>query len=293
MALLSEKEKDPTEYEATLSKGRDELKRLQSMDVDALVSKKDQQIEKERQEIERDYAKAQVNKKKQEEKELREREKRQQELRDREEKRQQAMRENRQRISEADDKESSPLAVAGLAGAVVAGLSLSGSSSTDLSLEEQDKVGVNATATSSSASIPFKSSDDIGSKSSLEDDSSTEDIPQNEEVSTIFESILSEEKVEPEKEEETDPIVAAEVTMQEYLDQDDGGEAWLKVMGQLIEGDEENEIMFEEEFGDGMINGSQDRLDENFVVVNEGSSSGTNETNIDPWSSEGGESVSQ
>ena len=37
------------------------------------------------------------------------------------------------------------------------------------------------------------------------------------------------------------PVLEAETAMQQYLDQDDGGEAWLKVMGEIMDYEDSGE----------------------------------------------------
>jgi hypothetical protein len=275
LALLQAKEQDPTAYEATLAKGREELKRLRSMDLDSIVSKKDMQIERERQEIEREYAKSQVNKRKNEELEAKAKEERQK-----------AMKENLQNSfgsPSGDDKEIFPVVLAGLAGAVVAGASLTGTSDDNEQVKEAEIVTatpppVNQTQTSMELSpIPWRDPNVV---------SEPEVAPETSDETSEQETIISKEAPADSPEVEQDPILAAEAAMQDYLNQDDGGDAWLQVMGQLMEGDEDNEIMFEEEFGEVMVNGSQDRLEDNLVVLTESSSSaspGMNETTPDAW----------
>jgi hypothetical protein len=237
LALLKQKEKTNRDsYSATLSKGQSELKRLQSLDMDEVVSLKDQRIEQERIEIDQQY------------------EQKQNEGRQREEAEKQARMERlrildaerrRQRGSVENEDAVPPLVIAGAFGAFVVAASNGGqeederketevySAISDLINPASNgtlaTVGPNVQrGTQTNGPIQMKA---VSFDESIEQTTQTQN-PTSPEPKSLFDNLpLPEES----------PVELAEKAMNDYLDQDDGGEAWLRVMGQLVEEDDDNE----------------------------------------------------
>lgn len=246
----------PKSYATTLATGKEELDRLRSMTD--IVSLQDQKLEAERVEIDRQYNDKQA-KRLEEEQEIRlERQQQAREIRlerqeirlerqaERVEQEEQAL-ENRQAEQEKKapvivgrtnierDGMGDPLLAVGAASLVgVAGLfGASGSVRNDKPPTVRDD---DAITTPSAA-------DTTTSLSKEEDILELEDTIQK----SLVEDAIEEEllnHLDPFEESAEQPtttnrVEAAEKAMQEYLDEDDGGENWLTVMSEIVEDDSE------------------------------------------------------
>lgn len=222
LALLKQKEEtNKDSYKATLTKGQEELKRLQSLDMDEVVSLKDQRIEEERIESDRQY------------------EQKQEEARQREEAEKKATMERlrildaerrRQRGGSVENEDAvPPLVIAGALGAFVVVASNGG--------EEEDEQKETELYSASSDRI-HPSNDTLPSLGpNMQRGTQTDGSIQMKAVS-FDESIEQTAKtLNP----TSDPVELAGKAMDDYLDQDDGGEAWLQVMGQLAEEEDDDD----------------------------------------------------
>jgi hypothetical protein len=118
LELLKQREEDLSSYKDMVAKGQTELKRLRSMDMNTIVSKKDKIIEKERIEMDQAY---------------------EENLRKREEKANQVKAVEAERLRQrggSDEGTIPPIVIAGVLGAFTAGASLSQAKTNEKSLEE-------------------------------------------------------------------------------------------------------------------------------------------------------------
>ena len=203
-------------YQAKLQQGQDELKRLQSMDASTVISRKDLLMEQEQLEIEEEYQRKQkIKQQRQEEKELRERMER--------------LQQEERRIAEGRDSSDTvpPLLIAGALGAFVIATSA-----------RDEKITLDAEQES-----PVSSAKDGSGVTgiTMDDASEANNLP-------LKERSLFYDNSVPKTEEER--LLAAKDAMQAYLDEDDGGEAWLQAMEEIIhgvgDGDEDDEVWREE-----------------------------------------------
>jgi hypothetical protein len=267
LAFYEAKQQQPNEeYAATLKSGQEELQRLRSLDVNSIVSKKDQMIENERLAIDEQLRKRQEARRAEEEQE---RQRRMQLARQLEEGRQ------RQRgvvpSSEADNVDENdgsipPLVIGGALGAYVV-VALSGGN------EDDEPQATNTTATT-------ESPDGDGMVNAIEIENDTQ--PYALLNGPLLMNDVSFQEKNPEQQARTptngqkkpslydsppppsadDRAKSAEVAMQEYLDEDDGGDDWLRAMVEIIEEDEDSELILTEEPTD-KINGSDGGLKRN------------------------------
>lgn len=229
LALL--KGTDREEYNAVIANGRKELKRLREMKPDEVISVKDQQLERDRLEMD-EYLR------KQEEKRLA----REASDRSAREARVRQIEETRQR----GETESGAPVLLGATGATVVGATIAivggnyGKQETP-ELTDNASPATNATETTNldvaimdrpSIDIPAIRSLDIGATSSTSD----------EEESRAFTRINGDRQARfPSPPKPRDPVKAAEEAMQDYMDSDDGGSDWLEVMADLMLEDDEEE----------------------------------------------------
>jgi hypothetical protein len=244
--LFEEKQKNQNimnEYSMTLQRGKDELKRLRSLDVTTIVNKKDQLIEEEAMAIELEYQRATKIRRKKEEEAERARLKRQQEI--------------EKAWKQSDLSSTFDVAVGGLiGGAVIVGSSLLSFRGKGPSTKETRMAGTNIQGkdvasymdrTDSISDIdnrkpilPKKSptNSNLDGISGLEDFEIVTLEPPGTKQMSLYDNppVLS----------ETDRIEVARKSMEEYLSRDDGGEDWLRVMNDILE--DGDDIDSEEDF---------------------------------------------
>lgn len=234
--LALAKERDLEEYKNAIATGRKELKRLRSMKPDEIISVKDQKMEQDRLEME-------AYSRKQEEKRIA----KEQADRSAREARDRQIKETRQQSRVESEAGSSGLEAPVLIGAagiglVGATLALTGDDNEEeTTASPEEPPPTNATGSESrdavmdvaimdhpSIDIPEIQSLDSGAASRIDIDTTAR---MNEDRQAI-----------PPKPKNQDPAVAAKEAMNEYMDSDDGGSAWLEVMSDImLEDDDEAE----------------------------------------------------
>ena len=239
--LFQEKQKNQNtmnEYSMTVQRGTDELKRLRSLDVETIVNKKDQLIEEEAMAIEKEYQRTTEVRRKKEEEADRARLKRQQDI--------------EKAWKQSDSSTTFDVAIGGMiGGAVIVGSSLLSFRGNDPSTKETRMAGTNIQGnevasymnTTDSFSdidnrkpiLPKRSrtNENLDGISGLDDLEIITLDPPNTKPMSLYDNppVIS----------ETDRIVAARQSMEEYMNQDDGGEDWLRVMNDILEDDNDFE----------------------------------------------------
>jgi hypothetical protein len=259
------------EYTAMVQRGEKELQRLRSLTAEEIVSKKDQMIEKERMEIDKAYrlqSEARLNK---DENDRQARLERQLEM--------EAERQRQRGVVpvDGDDNGSSlpPLAIGGALAAYVV-VALSGGKVNDeeavviatesLNNNPADGDGmVNATPSKNeSGTEPSAPSirpngplvmNDVSFEETIQGQGSTKSNSNAEQKPSLYSSSI------PPKIFEEDRREAAARAMKDYLDADDGADAWLQALGQIRDEEEEEGGMplgEEEEVISSKINGDGD-----------------------------------
>ena len=239
-------------YASILDKGQKELQRLRSLDEDQLVSKKDEMIEQERIAMEEKLRQKENERRKLEEQERLTRMKRQKEL---EQQRQEQRLKRIQNVNgdpngSVDEPENwlpSILSIAALGGGLaVAGLSTSsddigdagGKKASNTTTAEDD--GPERVEVSSKPSSLELENDTLASGSISEEELITSNVTLDD--STEDEVEEQEEQQQPPPPTEEDKIISAQEAMDEYLNQDDGGEAWLKAMEEIIDENDDDDL---------------------------------------------------
>ena len=239
-------------YASILDKGQKELQRLRSLDEDQLVSKKDEMIEQERIAMEEKLRQKENERRKLEEQERLTRMKRQKEL---EQQRQEQRLKRIQNVNgdpngSVDEPENwlpSILSIAALGGGLaVAGLSTSsddigdagGKKASNTTTVEDD--GPERVEVSSKPSSLELENDTLASGSISEEELITSNVTLDD--STEDEVEEQEEQQQPPPPTEEDKIISAQEAMDEYLNQDDGGEAWLKAMEEIIDENDDDDL---------------------------------------------------
>jgi hypothetical protein len=242
LALLKQKEETNKEsYKATLALGQEELKRLQSLNMDEVVSLKDQRIEEERIEIDQQY------------------EQRQNEARQREEAENQARKERlrildaerrRQRGSVENEDAVPPLFIAGAFGAFVVAASNGGQEEDERNENEVNDASSNHINSSNGTLATPGPNMQRGTQpntnmqlKTVSFDESIEETRQTQNPTSPEPKSLFDNHPPPQKE---DRAEVARKAMNDYMDQDDGGEAWLRVMGQLADDDDDDETSLDD-----------------------------------------------
>ena len=241
-AYLQQQEQDEVkreQYQAMLQQGRLEWDRLSLMETEAIVSKKDQMIENERVQIEERYKKQQEMRAAEESANRKRREQRMQEL-------------QRERQREApmndQDNDSGSLVSAGILGTGVATMAMVSAFSSD-GRDGEVKVGLsdesgwedegrsiqsphtkptlatNVAADTAEVGAAVGDSQAIAQAASSKVPTSDLSQPQKfEEIPTYEERVKK-----------------AEEAMAEYMDLDDGGDDWLKMMADIAMEDDSNQ----------------------------------------------------
>lgn len=233
LSLLKDKNRE--EYNVVIANGRKELKRLRGMKLDEVINVKDQRLEQDRLELE-DYVRKQEEKRYAKEADDRlARESRHRQI------------EEARRLREAEVRgdgigSNSPVVLGAVGVSVgVAAVAFVGGNKDEQKTSvspETPSSATNSTETelqmdSPSIGIPEIRSLDSGVASST---------GANEEESGAFARINGDRQAAfPSSPRPRDPVKAAEDAMQEYLDSDDGGSAWLQVMSDLMIEDDEDE----------------------------------------------------
>jgi hypothetical protein len=227
LALLKQKEATNRDsYMATLTKGQEELIRIQSLDMDEVVSLKDQRMEQERIEIDQRYEQKQKEARQGEEAEKQARMERLRIL-DAERRRQRGSVENEDAVP--------PLVIAGALGAFVVAASNGG--------QEEDEQKETEIHSASSDRINPSNGTLATLDPNMQRGTQTNGPIQMKAVSfdeSIQQTTLNPTSPEPKSLFE-EPVELAEKAMNDYLNQDDGAEAWLQVMEQLAKEDDEEE----------------------------------------------------
>lgn len=263
------------EYRKTVETGKAELQRLRSMDPDQIVSKKDLKIEKERLEIDEQQRRRDEERQLKEERERQARLIRQQELEELQQQQRQARIQKQQEAELARMKRNEsfastsvqsgntmPLAVGGVASvAVVAALATGNEAvepapmkvtntgaidrnGTDVLLEGAPEMISSTTMNATKIeSAKMSNSVDDTSIDAPEQNGTTlpsalpeVSLPSLDSTTTTSEGLYAPQPSSLEEKQNE-----AESAMQAYLDQDDGGEDWLVVMGQLMQEDDVEE----------------------------------------------------
>lgn len=220
-------------YTALIQSGQKELSRLRSIDDEDLISKKDQMVEQERLTMEQEYQEKEQARIAKEEVEKRER---------------------LQRLREMETlrrAEAGPLEDAAIPSLVVGGTVITAAT---LLLPRSDKdkqpqiQGVDASTYNTAPATPSTQAMSATqvlpgegqtkpTTNNITDPSGSSSIEQYRDESSNGYSLYPEtSKTEEEK------LTEAKEAMQSYLDQDDGGSAWLKTMAELVvEDDDEND----------------------------------------------------
>jgi broad specificity phosphatase PhoE len=251
-----------TAYAGLVDKGRKRLKTLR--ETNEFVNMKDQKIEAERLAIEQRKVEKNMERDMEEQQERQKIVERQQQIAESQEKqRQQELQkksERQQRVAASQQQQKSngsfslPPAALGLVGVAVvgsvaaqmvggdgddtSGASPSTSSATadpePLSAELDEPVLTNGTATADPEPSSAELGEPVLTNGSLHSSTQTEaSIPPGsaeQRVNGDTKSIFDEGPSQPEN-----PIDAAEKAMQDYLDEDDGGDAWLQSMAEIIQ----------------------------------------------------------
>ena len=254
-------EEETKKYASILDKGQKELQRLRSLDEDQLVSKKDEMIEQERIAMEEKLRQKENERRKLEEQERLTRMKRQKEL---EQQRQEQRLKRIQNVNgdpngSVDEPENwlpSILSIAALGGGLaVAGLSTSsddigdagGKKASNTTTAEDD--GPERVEVSSKPSSLELENDTLASGSISEEELITSNVTLDD--STEDEVEEQEEQQQPPPPTEEDKIISAQEAMDKYLNQDDGGEAWLKAMEEIIDENDDDDDLNEETIVNG------------------------------------------
>lgn len=210
LAMLKSKNRE--EYNNAITTGRKELKRLQEMKPDEVISVKDQLLEKDRLEME------EYMRKKEEVRVAKETANRS--ARDARERQMKEARKRSDTLGGGDDSTrlNSPV-VLGVVGASMVGATLTMVGSNNG--EEGTSVSSNAVSTETNSTAREQE------RESSVLDATNEARSENNELAT---SINADQlPLSP-----RDPVKTADEAMQEYMDSDDGGNAWLEVMSDLM-----------------------------------------------------------
>jgi hypothetical protein len=246
-------QKNRKEYEAVIKSGQEELSRLRSLNPDEIVSKKDLLIEKERLEMDEQQRKAAQARQAREEMEKEARAQRAKEIEMQKEKEKAARMENVKEMDEARMRERgitpgeengpSPPVVIGGVFATFLGVALAGSNAGDVVQMEDSSTPADGTAPSQSVpesippnmnNVPFgeTSQDPSPEADNLKD---TLEEPRHNDAST--EQSLYEQPLPTDAER----AKVADMVMKDYLNEDDGGDAWLRAMTEIVQEDEDQD----------------------------------------------------
>ena len=200
-------------YDETIEQGRKTLKKLRSTDSNSIVSIKDQNEEKERIAIEKEYQEQQRLDRLEEEQE---------------EKQRMAERKKQLAQTSSSASEGSP-AVLGALGAVAVGgvgLAVAPRDQDDAEVAISDQLQRNDTRSrpSDDETTTLEGQPHVVTPQRVNGDSKT----------SLFPPASTKEEIEKER------IAAAELAMQDYLDQDDGGEAWLQTLGEMMKEEDDD-----------------------------------------------------
>lgn len=224
------------EYNAVLSNGRKELQRLREMKPDDVISVKDQQLEKERLEMEESSRRREEKRLAKEQADRLAREARDRQIN---EARQQSRDKNGNGSQEMDTAVILGAVTVGVAGAVI-GLTgrNDGEDEEEMTTSSDKASATNSTETESQdllmdANILNRPLIDIPGTNGVDDDE--EQIRASAGVNGGRQVTL------PPSNMSRDPVKAAEEAMEEYMESDDGGNAWLQVMSDLILEDDDAE----------------------------------------------------
>lgn len=266
------------QYNALIEEGKVELKRLRSMNDEDIVSKKDMMIENERVAIEEEYQQREQERLDREESE------RQARLARLEELERTRLKSRGISVDDHDGTTTTPNADASIPQLVIGG-ALAAYAVISLSSAGQDtrndpRTRSNA-ATSTSPSTPSGDntiltdlSDAPGLAISPSMNTTSANSSPTAAAADVFADMLNDYQVSsqapstlydtPQKsqEERNDD---ARKAMQDYMDQDDGGDDWLQTMATILEEDDEDDIFIisdddEDTAGSGTVNGSSDKL---------------------------------
>ena len=261
-------------YNSLIQQGKKELDRLRSLSEDELISKKDIQIEKERLEIEEEYQRKEAARLAKEQEERQARLARQRELA-----RSLQPQSTATSSSAVDEASLPPLVIGGaFAAYAVVALSSAGQGGSEARSNNNNNNN-NATDTmipmgNATMAIPLNSrglynngftdnnlfgdsssSSNMAMQGSFPSNIIDETIPslygETSGISTLYNSPSTSKSVEQRQED-------ARTAMQKYMDEDDGGDAWLQVMANIIQEDDEDDDSFFSESDEerGRINGS-------------------------------------
>ncbi|CAJ1957136.1 unnamed protein product [Cylindrotheca closterium] len=250
------------EYEKTVQLGKVELERLRGLDPATIVSKKDLKLQKEVAEVEEQQRQRDEQRRIKAEKEEEARILRYKTIEEARAKKEQAAALQRMSqsggASEGGDK-STQIAIGSVTSlAVVAGLAIGGQSDTDpvaavssgsAAMRNETFAGpLNATTTTTTSGVqsatraaatanaPTRASNATTRVQSLPDTLPQTILPVGDAAASNKKSLYSDPVPTKENKEE-----AAAKAMEDYMNQDDGGDDWLTVMGQLMEEDETGE----------------------------------------------------
>jgi len=202
-------------YDTLVESGKTQLATLRSIDEQDLVSKKDQLIEKERMEIEQEYRQKEAARQAKEERQ------RQADL----------VRINEAR-SAADASDPSSTYAAAVVGAAFAGYAAMASSTRD-DRTESDREQMGSDNVTDTPIVPSMQTRGATISTSLGSAAPAGDTDTREPYRGIY---------EPRVRSDEERLAAAREAMQTYLDQDDGGLAWLQVMADIVDEDDDEDL---------------------------------------------------
>jgi broad specificity phosphatase PhoE len=256
-------EQGQEKYTASIHRGQEELQRLRSLDMTTIVSRKDQLLEQEQMAIEKEYRTKKEAQRKKEEEAEQARLARQRQIGDARRKREEDAERARlakqpmtNQNSGMTTKSIDPnVAISGiLAGAVIGGLSMVAFGSNDDAKQPKDpekdksskqklseQEGDDTIVTSTSMREPQKSTG-----KAVDVNQATVQRPSLYGDSAISNNKISYQVTQPPPPPpltEEDRREAARLAMEDYLNQDDGGEDWLEMMNQLLVDEEDVEAV--------------------------------------------------
>ncbi|KAG7366697.1 histidine phosphatase superfamily branch 1 protein [Nitzschia inconspicua] len=234
---------------ASIQRGEEELRRLRSLDMTTVVNKKDQLMEEERLAIENDYRQKQEAQRQKQEAADQARLVRQREIEEKRRKRQDEAEQLRlskqpQIAKDNDGMPSTPndpkVSISGiLAGFVIGGVSLLAFGTNDEEQRENMKVSQSNQSSNTAVIFPETAIEQLDPLNTNGNATETD----QERRSGLHESQVQPSSFTPPQRAptEVDRNNAARVAMEEYLNQDDGGDNWLQMMIQLRDDDEDDE----------------------------------------------------
>lgn len=237
-------------YDEVIEYGKLELQRLRSLNVDTIVNKKDIKIERERMEIDLQQQQRETERLAYEERNKMERLKRQNDVQRRRRRRQnQNSNDDDNNNNNNDDNDNIALSALGTGVAVFAAIPLALAGRNDDDGDEKGNMASSNTDTTNSTSVTTLNDDNNNVGSAITDENpfsmDTEEL--NISQQALLSSVQSNGTNRPVPLTVEEREEAAEIAMKQYLDQDDGGDAWLNAINDIVEETTEEEEIEEED----------------------------------------------